>query len=36
MDFLVRRDDLRQCRFDEMPVPEPGPGEALLGSSASG
>ena len=30
MDFLVRRDDLRQCRFDEMPVPVPDAGEALL------
>ena len=30
MDFLVRRDDLRQCRFDETDVPEPGPGEAVL------
>ncbi len=30
MDFLVRRDDLRQCRFDEADVPEPGPGEAVL------
>jgi hypothetical protein len=30
VDFLVRRDDLRQCRFEPAPVPEPGPGEAVL------
>jgi hypothetical protein len=30
MDFLVRRDDLRRCRFAEAEVPEPGPGEAVL------
>jgi hypothetical protein len=29
-DFLVKRDDLRQCRIAEAPAPEPGPGEALL------
>ena len=30
MDFLVRRDDLRQCRFEAAPVPEPSAGEAVL------
>jgi hypothetical protein len=30
MDFLVRRDDLRECRFDAAPVPEPSAGQALL------
>jgi hypothetical protein len=30
MDFLVRRDDLRRCRFAETEPPEPGPGEAVL------
>jgi hypothetical protein len=29
-DFLVKRDDLRQCRIAEAPAPEPQPGEALL------
>ncbi len=29
-DFLVKRDDLRECRIAESPVPEPGDGEALL------
>src|SRR5947209_2330116 len=29
-DFLVRRDDLRECRIDDSAVPEPGPGEARL------
>lgn len=28
--FEVRRDDLRQCRFHESPVPALAPGEALL------
>jgi hypothetical protein len=36
MDFLVRRDDLRRCRFDEAPVPDLAPGEALLGVEAFG
>jgi len=30
MDLLVARDDLRRFRFDDAPVPEPGPGEARL------
>jgi hypothetical protein len=30
MDFLVSRDDLRQTRFAEAELPEPGPGEAVL------
>ena len=30
-DFLVRRDDLRECRVAESPPPEPGEGQALLG-----
>jgi Protein of unknown function (DUF2855) len=29
-DFLVKRDDLRQCRIAEGAAPEVGPGEALL------
>jgi NADPH:quinone reductase-like Zn-dependent oxidoreductase len=29
-DFLVKRDDLRECRIAESPAPEIGPGEALL------
>ncbi|HET7054339.1 MAG TPA: DUF2855 family protein [Solirubrobacterales bacterium] len=29
-DFLVKRDDLRQCRVLESPPPEIAPGEALL------
>ena len=29
-DFLVKRDDLRECRVAESPAPEIGPGEALL------
>jgi NADPH:quinone reductase-like Zn-dependent oxidoreductase len=29
-DFLVKRDDLRQCRVVEVPPPEVGPGQALL------
>lgn len=29
-DFLVKRDDLRQCRVAESAAPEPGPGQALL------
>lgn len=30
MDFLVKRDDLRECRLVESATPEPGPGQALL------
>lgn len=30
-DFLVKRDDLRECRIAEAPEPEPEPGQALLG-----
>jgi hypothetical protein len=30
MDFLVRRDDLHECRFDDLPAPEPGPGQVLM------
>ncbi|MCJ7439626.1 MAG: DUF2855 family protein [Acidimicrobiia bacterium] len=30
MDLLVARGDLRRFRFDDAPVPEPGPGEARL------
>jgi Protein of unknown function (DUF2855) len=29
-DFLVKRDDLRQCRIADSPTPEPAPGQALL------
>ena len=29
-DFLVKRDDLRQCRVADAPSPELGPGQALL------
>src|SRR5690242_14556204 len=29
-DFLVKRDDLHQCRLVESATPEPGPGQALL------
>ena len=29
-DFLVKRDDLRECRVDESPTPELEPGQALL------
>jgi Protein of unknown function (DUF2855) len=29
-DFLVKRDDLRQCRLVESAAPEVGPGQALL------
>src|SRR5205807_8154878 len=28
--FLVKRDDLRECRIAESEVSEPGPGQALL------
>jgi hypothetical protein len=36
MDFLVKRDDLRECRTVERKPAEPGPGQALLGVSAFG
>ena len=36
MDFLVARDDLHNCRFEDAPAPEPGPGEALLRVDAFG
>jgi NADPH:quinone reductase-like Zn-dependent oxidoreductase len=36
MDFLVARDDLHRCRFDERPAPEPGAGQALLRVDAFG
>jgi Protein of unknown function (DUF2855) len=29
-DFLVKRDDLRECRIADSDAPEPGPGEAVL------
>jgi len=35
-DFLVKRDDLRQCRVVESPPPEVGDGEALLRVDAFG
>jgi NADPH:quinone reductase-like Zn-dependent oxidoreductase len=36
MDFLVARDDLHRCRFEDAPAPEPGPGQALLRVDAFG
>src|SRR2546423_2221683 len=36
MDFLVKRDDLRQCRTVEGETAEPGPGQAVLRVSAFG
>lgn len=30
MEFLVKRDDLHQCRFEQGEAPEPGEGEARL------
>jgi NADPH:quinone reductase-like Zn-dependent oxidoreductase len=36
MDFLIAKDDLHRCRFDERPAPEPGLGQALLRVDAFG
>jgi NADPH:quinone reductase-like Zn-dependent oxidoreductase len=36
MDFLIAKDDLHRCRFDERPAPEPGHGQALLRVDAFG
>ena len=36
MDFLVRRDDLHETKFDDSPAPEIGDGEALLAISRFG
>ena len=30
MDFLIARDDLHSCRFDDEPPPQPADGQALL------
>jgi hypothetical protein len=30
MDFLIAKDDLHDCRFDDAPAPEVGAGQALL------
>jgi NADPH:quinone reductase-like Zn-dependent oxidoreductase len=35
-DFLVKRDDIRECRVAESPTPEIGPGQALLRVDAFG
>lgn len=35
-DFLVKRDELRECRIAEAPTPEVGPGQALLRVDAFG
>jgi hypothetical protein len=35
-DFLVKRDDLHQCRLVESALPDPGPGQALLRVEAFG
>jgi NADPH:quinone reductase-like Zn-dependent oxidoreductase len=36
MDFLIRKDDLHETRFEEGPAPEPGDGEALLRTESFG
>lgn len=36
IDFLVRRDDIREHRVADVEPPEPGPGEALLSVDAFG
>ncbi len=36
MDFLLAKDDLHRCRFDDPPAPEPGDGQALLRVDAFG
>jgi len=36
MDFLLAKDDLHRCRFDDRPPPEPGDGQALLRVDAFG
>ncbi|HEV2982444.1 MAG TPA: DUF2855 family protein [Solirubrobacteraceae bacterium] len=36
MDFLIARDDLHRCRFDDAAPPEPRPGQALLAIDAFG
>jgi hypothetical protein len=36
IDFLVRRDDLRACRFESHPTPALGPDQALLAIDAFG
>jgi NADPH:quinone reductase-like Zn-dependent oxidoreductase len=36
MDFLVAKDDLHNCRFEDTPAPTPGLGEALLRVDAFG
>ncbi len=35
-DFLVKRDDLRQCRIVDAPAPPIEAGQALCGSTPSG
>lgn len=36
MDFLLAKDDLHRCCFDDRPSPEPGAGQALLRIDAFG
>ena len=35
-DFLVKRDDIRECRIADSEPPELEPGQALLESTGSG